>query len=85
MAYEQKDNSGSLFVNDRREKDSHPNAKGTAMIDGKEYWVDAWTNTSANGKKYQSLKFKLKEQQGASQGGGFAAPPPADLDDEIPF
>lgn len=85
MAYEQKDNSGSLFANEKREKDSHPQAKGTAMIDGREYWVDAWTNTSANGKRYQSLKFKLKDQQAAPQGNSYAPAPVDDLDDEIPF
>lgn len=94
MAYEQKDNSGSLFANDRREKESHPHAKGTALIDGREYWVDAWTNTSAGGKKYQSLKFKLKEEarpgaaderHRANLGKGGFAPAPDDLDDDIPF
>jgi hypothetical protein len=85
MAYEIKPNTGSLFANDRRESDTHPNAKGSAVIDGKEYWVDAWTNTASNGKKYQSLKFKLKDQQRAAQvGGGFATPQVDDLDD-CPF
>ena len=87
MAYEQKDNSGSLFANEKREKDSHPQAKGTAMIDGREYWVDAWTNTSANGKRYQSLKFKLKEQAAPAYGERKQpySLPADDLDDEIPF
>ena len=83
MAYEMKPNSGSLFINDRREKDTHPNATGTALIDGREYFVDAWTNTSANGVKYQSLKFKLKDKQRAPQ--AQANNPAPDLDDEIPF
>jgi len=74
MAYEPKENTGSLFKNDRREKDTHPHAKGTALIDGVEYWVDAWTNEDRNGNKYQALKFKPKEQQqsrGGSGGGGW--------------
>jgi hypothetical protein len=82
MAYEMKDFSGSLFANEKREKDTHPHAKGTAMIDGREYWVDAWTNTTQGGKRYQSLKFKLKEQQG---GQGFANAAPADDLDDPPF
>lgn len=61
MAYEQKDNSGALFVNDKRETDKHPNAKGSAMIGGVEYWVSAWTNTSSKGTKYQSLSFQPKD------------------------
>jgi hypothetical protein len=41
MAYEQKDNSGSLFRNDKRETDSQPHAKGSALIEGVEFWVSA--------------------------------------------
>jgi hypothetical protein len=88
MAYEPKDNTGSLFVNENRQSDTHANAKGTALIDGKEYWVDAWTNTASNGKRYQSLKFKLKEQRAAPQGNTAPASPAGafdDLDSDIPF
>lgn len=87
MAYEIKPNTGSLFANENRQSDTHANAKGTALIDGKEYWVDAWTNTTAGGKRYQSLKFKLKDKQPLQGGGsgGFAPPPQPDLDDDIPF
>lgn len=60
MAYETKPNTGALFKNDRREKDSHPNAKGSALIEGVEYWVSSWTNEDRNGNKYQSLKFERK-------------------------
>jgi hypothetical protein len=63
MSYTPKDNSGSLFKNDKREKDTHPNAKGTALIGGVEYWVSAWTKQRDNGEKWQSLSFTPKEQQ----------------------
>jgi len=63
MAYEQPDNSGSLFANKDRKSDKHANATGTATIDGVTYFVDAWTNTDRNGNKYQKLKFKRKEQR----------------------
>jgi hypothetical protein len=87
MAYEMKDNSGSLFKNERREKDTHANAKGTALIDGVEYWVDAWTNEARDGSKYQSLKFKRKDAaQTGSYGRQEPQQSPADDDsDEIPF
>jgi hypothetical protein len=84
MAYEPKDNTGSLFANDKREKETHANARGSAVIDGKHYFVDAWTNTTNDGRKYQSLKFKLKDKQPAQGGGGFAPQTP-DLDDDVPF
>lgn len=94
MAYEQKDNSGSLFKNDKREKDTHAHARGSAVIDGVDYWVDAWTNTTAKGDKYQSLKFKRKDatapvsrdqQHRQNLGNGGFAPSHDDLDDDIPF
>ena len=62
MAYEQKDMSGTLFKNDKREKETHPHAKGTALIDGVEYWVSAWTKEGARG-RFQSLSFQKKEQR----------------------
>jgi len=58
MAYEIRDNSGSLFKNDKREADNHPNARGKAMIDGTMYYVDAWTKKDKNGNPWQSLSFK---------------------------
>lgn len=95
MAYEQKNNSGSLFRNDRREKDSHPHAKGSALIDGVEYWVSAWTKTDRNGEKFQSLSFTAKQERRAepgkrmsyseASGGSYGSSPSDLLDDEVPF
>jgi hypothetical protein len=88
MAYEMKDNTGSLFKNDRREKDTHAHARGSALIGGVEYWVDAWTNTTNAGDKYQSLKFKPKEARvpDGSQGAPTQrAEFDTDLDSDVPF
>lgn len=85
MAYEHKENTGSLFKNERREKDTHANARGSALIDGVEYWVDAWTNEAGDGKKYQSLKFKRKDQAGSGSPRTQPAAFDADLDDDVPF
>jgi len=62
MAYEQKDNSGALFKNDKRETDTHPHMKGSIMVAGIEYWISAWTNTSEKGVRYQSLSVQPKQQ-----------------------
>ncbi len=62
MAYQQRDFSGSLFKNKKREKDTHPQATGEAMIDGVMYWVNAWTKQDKNGNPWQSLSFKRQEQ-----------------------
>ena len=89
MAYEPKDNTGTLFKNDRKEKDSHPNAKGTALIDGVEYWISCWVKDGAKG-KFQSLSFQRKDVQGTAVQG--KKPDPArqktfdeDMNDDVPF
>jgi hypothetical protein len=79
--YETKDLSGVLFANDKREKETQPNAKGSALIDGVEYWVSAWTNTSSKGVKYQSLKFERKDAKFDNS----AELKAEGLSDEIPF
>jgi hypothetical protein len=83
--FEQRENSGSLFKNDKREKDTHAHARGSALIGGVEYYIDAWTNESNDGSKYQSLKFKRKDQASS----GTPRPQPdafdTDLDDDVPF
>ncbi len=56
-AYQQKDNSGALFTNNRRERDSQPNYTGDAVIDGVKYRISAWEKTSKNGSTYYSLSF----------------------------
>lgn len=61
MAYEAKPNTGSLFKNDNRTQDTHAHARGSAIIDGIEYYIDAWTNIDKSGNRYQSLKFKPKQ------------------------
>ncbi len=60
MAETKFDNSGALFVNERKEKDTHPDRQGTATIDGVEYWVSGWIKDGKRG-KWLSLAFKRKE------------------------
>lgn len=60
MAYEQKDNSGSLFRNDRKEQENHPDHTGTCKIQGREYYISAWIRETKTGKKFFSLAFKAK-------------------------
>jgi hypothetical protein len=81
--YEQRDNSGSLFKNDKREKDTSPNAKGKAMIGGKMYYVSAWTNKDKNGNPWQSLSFKSADEARQSQVND--GPLSVQLDDDVPF
>lgn len=79
--YQQKPETGALFANPDRTKETQPNAKGSALIDGVEYWVSAWTNTSSKGIKYQSLKFERKDQKQEP----VPQIPDADFGDSVPF
>lgn len=62
-SYQPRDNSGTLWKNDRREKETHPHAKGDCIIDGVEYWVSAWTKEGKKG-RFQSLSFERKKTPG---------------------
>jgi uncharacterized protein (DUF736 family) len=59
---EQKDNTGVIFKNDYKEKDSQPDYKGKALIDGVEKEIALWINESKNGKKYFSAAFSAPYQ-----------------------
>ncbi|MDA7745057.1 hypothetical protein N8909_00525 [bacterium] len=86
--YEQKDNSGAMFVNDKKESETHPDRKGSAMIGGVDYWVSGWINESNKGTKYMSLKFTPKEQahsQGVKQVTNQVEQKQTLLEDDIPF
>jgi hypothetical protein len=71
MNHQQKDNSGAMFKNDRRELETHPHMKGKALIGGRWYWVSAWTNTpQGGGDRYQSLAFtEMTDEQAGKYGG----------------
>ncbi|MNO26523.1 hypothetical protein D3C76_163770 [compost metagenome] len=60
-------NRGALFVNDRKEKDTHPDYRGTAEVEGVECWISCWIKEPrGGGKKYLSLAFTPKEEQASS-------------------
>ena len=85
-------NRGVLFKNDRKEKDAHPNMKGSIDVEGVKYWVSAWTKDGQNG-KFISLSLTPKEQTQTAAQAVKQAPPqrqqaaPVVLDDDsdIPF
>jgi hypothetical protein len=57
MAYEQRELSGSVFPNQKKTSDKHPDFTGRCLIDGRTYWVSAWNKESGKG-PWVSLAFK---------------------------
>ena len=90
MAYEPKAGSLTLFKNDRKEKDTHPDYKGDGMdLQGNLVWVSAWIKEGAKG-KFMSLSIQPKEAQPAARTAAPAqrqAPPAPNFEDDsdIPF
>lgn len=83
MPYQHKTNTGSLFKNDDRTQETHPTHKGSTDIEGVEYWINGWSNKTADGRGYLKLSFKAKEARQAQPAP--AAPVQESFDDDIPF
>lgn len=74
---------GSLFRNDRKERDTHPDYTGTCQIEGVEYYINAWVKESKSGKKYFSFSFKAKDAPTSEP--YKTAPITDDMEDDLPF
>ena len=64
---EKRDNSGALFTNDKKTKDTHPDLNGKITINGREFYLSAWKKQTNQGKGYLSLSIKPAEEQQAKQ------------------
>ena len=75
-------NRGSIWKNEKKEKDTHPDFTGSLNVNGVEFWVSAWKRKEGASAKAPALSFSIKpkdeqQRQPASDN--------ADMDDEIPF
>ena len=63
MADKQYDSNltGVLFKNDKDGNEKRPDYKGSAEIEGVQYWVSAWIRDGAKG-KFMSMKYEAKEK-----------------------
>jgi len=61
MAYDNTD-KGSLFTNDKKETEKHPDYNGSINVGGKEYWLSGWKKKSEKtGKTFLSLSVREKQ------------------------
>lgn len=89
MAYEHKPGSGSMFKNEKKESDNHPDYKGDVMLpDGTMAWLDAWVKKPEGKKPFLSVSIKPKQasaSQPARQPQKQSPAPSAAFDDDIDF
>jgi hypothetical protein len=77
---EKMNNSGVLFVNDRKDNERAPNYKGNIMVDGQEYWLSAWVKEGKTG-KFMGLAVSPRDAQPPA-----SKPVPKNLEaDDFPF
>ena len=57
----QRDNSGVLFSNDKKDNERAPHYKGNITVDGKDYWLSAWVKEGKSG-KFMGLAVSPKEE-----------------------
>jgi hypothetical protein len=86
MAYEMKEGSFSLFKNNRKEKETHPDYAGSIMINGKEHYLNAWLKEGKNGKFFSGSVGKEKPVKDSFTPKGADEMPKNTIeDDEVPF
>ena len=73
------EHNGTIGKNKRKEKDTHPDLKGSATIAGVPYWISGWKREK-DGETFYSLSFEPKAQQ---QGRAQAKSDP--FKDEVPW
>ena len=63
MAEFDNNNRGSLFKNDKKLEDRHPDMNGSINIEGTEYWISGWKKVSKAGSGFISLSVRPKQDQ----------------------
>lgn len=76
-------NRGSIWKNDRKEKETHPDFKGSINVEGKEFWLSAWKRKEGANPKSPALSFSVqpKEEQAPAPQQGVDDT----FSDDIPF
>ena len=79
MPFELKEGQGTLFKNNRKEKENHPDYTGELNVWGEVHDLSAWIKTAASGNKWMSISLRKKK---ASPG---KSAPLSDMKDDVPW
>jgi|TARA_R100000687_G_scaffold21761_1_gene18088 uncharacterized protein (DUF736 family) len=63
MAFQLKEDYGSLWKNENKSKDNQPDYTGKINIGGSVMSLGAWKNTTDGGKTYLSIKLSEVQEQ----------------------
>ena len=58
MKFERKNNTATVFLNQFKQKETHPDYTGAGLICGKKMLVSIWIKTDKNGNRYMSMSFQ---------------------------
>ena len=80
-------NRGSIWKNERKETENHPDFTGSLNVDGKDYWVSAWKRKEGASDRAPALSFTVKPKDGQSMPKETRIAPQArpSFDDDVPF
>lgn len=56
-------NRGSMFVNDKKTEEKHPDWNGSLNVNGVEFWISGWKKMSKGGKPFLSISIREKQEQ----------------------
>ena len=74
-------NRGSIWRNEKKETEKHPDFTGSLNVDGVDYYVSAWKRKPDAKENAPALSFSIKRKEARQ------APKPVEteFDDPIPF
>jgi|SRR5687768_16938952 len=61
------ENRGSIWKNDKKETDKHPDFTGSLNVNGVDYWVSAWKRKEGANPKAPALSFTVKPKEGQGE------------------
>ena len=79
-------NRGSIWQNENKKTENHPDFTGTLNVEGREYWVSAWKRKPGANPKSPALAFSVKAKEPVIHADAVITQPgPDTLNDDIPF
>lgn len=78
-------NRGTLFKNEKKSEEKHPDMNGSINVDGKDYWISGWKKTSKAGTAFLSLSVRAKEEQTRQVSKPTTKAKAEDFDSDLPW